>query len=299
MSAQKRYSSRVRNPTELLTYPVNNGGAAASRKKQKQEQATTTSPSVDTNSSAHDNIIIVGDNVIYTFVKRNNDCHETTLAANDQDQVEDDAGGEVFYTLKRPYKVGSSAIQQSQMFVKPSTENRVAVPTDSSGNRYHILDKCRMVDGLTCEVRTKRGFADLPKEVQVRIGSFGQAKQFIVSGESVPGSDIYEVIHFARMIRGGRNRSKKDSHDPDCTLFEFVGGKTDQLIFDDGQTALYHRKDKEGRNIFKIEPLDFKTQDRDEIEKTAKQNTHIRDACLARKDEADKMRHEHGIMVTS
>ncbi|KAL7458500.1 hypothetical protein ACHAWC_010102 [Mediolabrus comicus] len=289
-----RYPRRART--------VNNGGAAAataSRKKQKQEQAATTSPSVDTNSSSHDNIIIVDDKVVCTYVKEKDDCHETELAANDQDQVEDDAGGDVFYALKRPYRAGSNAIQQSQMFVKPSTENRVAVPIDSSGKRYHILDECNIVDGLTCEVRTKRGFADLPKVVQVRIGSFGQAKQFIVYGELVPGSKIYEAIHFARMLQGSKNRSKKDSRDPDCTLFEFVGGYYNDLIFKDGQTAIYHRVDKEGRTIFKIEPFDWKKQDRDEIKKTVEQNTHIRDACLARKDEVDKMRHEHGVYVTS
>ena len=51
--------------------------------------------------------------------------------------------------------------------------------------------------------------------------------------------------------------------------------------------------------MFKIELFNWRNQDRDEIKKIVEQNTHIRDACLARKDEVDKMRHEHGIMVTS
>jgi hypothetical protein len=55
----------------------------------------------------------------------------------------------------------------------------------------------------------------------------------------------------------------------------------------------------DGNDMFKIELFNWRNQDRDEIKKIVEQNTHIRDACLARKDEVDKMRHEHGVYASS
>eukprot|EP00986_Skeletonema_menzelii_P001988 scaffold547_cov143-Skeletonema_menzelii.AAC.10 len=274
--------------------------AAAVRKKKRQNDAIS-SPNANaeenkTASTADDNIDTIDGIEVYTFISKeeDDDCHESALVANFEEFNATPVNAKSYadYYLKRSYENESNANQLKQMFVKTSEESRVAATVDESGIRFNFLDQCKKLDGKSCEIRTKEGFAALDKNIRSQLSfKFKPAIQYEVSGELVPGSGEWETIHFAPLLAGKGGR-----HAPPNSLVKFCRGDHHLLHnLKPGESRLY-RKDANGVYIFKVRVVDWRSDNRNDIEEAAKRNKLVREACFKRIDELDRLRLEHSII---
>jgi len=268
--------------------------AAVGEKKRQNSEISSPAAENKTASTTDDNIDTIDGAEFYTFIrnKEDDECHESALVANCEEFNATPANAkDADYSLKRYYKKGSNANQRNQLFIKPSEESRVAVTVDESGSRFNFLDQCKKLDGKSCEYRAKEGFAALDKNARSQISFATPAIQFEVYGELIPGSGIWVTIHFASMKEGKGGR-----HAPPDSLVKFCGGDMHpHNNMKPSDPPHLHRKDANGVHIFKIRVVDWKTEDRNVIKEAAKQNAHVCKACIARRDELDRLRDVHGI----
>ena len=271
--------------------------AAAAVRKKKRQNDSISSPNAAENKTAStdDNIDTIDGIEVYTFISKeeDDDCHESALVANFEEFNPTPVNAkDADYYLKRLYEKESNADQLKQMFVKPSEESRVAATVDESGIRFNFLDQCKKVDGKSCEIRSKEGFAALDKNIRSQLSfKFKPAIQYEVSGELFPGSGKWETIHFAPLHSGKGGR-----HAPPNSLEAFCRGDRHHIDnMKPGESRL-HRKDANGVYIFKVRVVDWKSDNRKDIEEAAKRNKHVCEACFKRVDELDRLRLEHSIV---
>eukprot|EP00984_Skeletonema_dohrnii_P006203 scaffold2229_cov92-Skeletonema_dohrnii-CCMP3373.AAC.2 len=309
MSAlSSRSSQRAKRPVirfsdeQAAAVPAAAAAAAeAAVGKKKRPNDAISSPTAAENKTASttdDNIDTIDGAEYFTFISKeeDDDCHESALAANYGEFKATPANAkDADYNLERRYKTESNANQRKQLFVKPSEKSRVAATVDESGSRFNFLDQCNKLDGKSCEFRAKEGLAALDKKTRAQVSFFKSSIPFEVKGELIAGSGKWETIHFASMHSGKGGR-----HAPPDSLVKFCAGCCNHLNNKEpGDPPQLHRKDANGDYIFLIRVVDWKTEDRNDIIEAAKRNAHVRDACIARRDELDRLRHEYGIVQHS